>query len=81
MNPKLIVVVPVELVSLTKAQTSQLARPEFGVASIKPNKTNCCVSGGIGNGGSRNRDVTLKMLMATAGRPSLRDSDPIDHFR
>jgi uncharacterized protein (TIGR03435 family) len=44
------------------------ARPEFVVTSIKPNKTGCCVSGGGGNGGSSNRDVTLKMLIATAYR-------------
>jgi uncharacterized protein (TIGR03435 family) len=67
MRPKLVVVVAA-LVSLTKAQTNQLTKPEFAVASIKPNKTNCCVSGGVGNGGSSNRDVTLKMLMATAYR-------------
>ena len=43
-------------------------RPKFAVTSVKPNRANCCVSGGLGNGGSRNRDVTLKMLIGTACR-------------
>ncbi len=67
MKPKLIAVVA-GFALLTNAQTSQVTRPEFAVASIKPNKTNCCVSGGVGNGGSSNTDVTLKMLIATAYR-------------
>ena len=47
---------------------SQTARPEFAVASIKPNKTGCCTSFGVGNGGGGGIDVTLKMLIAFAYR-------------
>jgi uncharacterized protein (TIGR03435 family) len=45
---------------------SQAARPEFAVASVKPNHTGCCTTYGAGNGGSGGRYVTLKMLMAFA---------------
>ena len=68
MNPRLIVIVAMGLAASAITQMSQLARSKFAVASIKPNKTNCCVSGGVGNGGSSNRDVTLKILIATAYR-------------
>lgn len=44
------------------------ARPAFAVTSVKPSHTNCCVSGGVGNGGSVNRNVTVKMLIVTAYR-------------
>src|SRR5689334_4369431 len=67
MNPKAIGGVLALIVTLAPAQTNT-PRPEFAVASIKPNTTGCCVSGGVGNGGSRNRDVTLKMLIGTAYR-------------
>jgi len=43
-------------------------RPSFEVASIKPNKSNGQVTGGIGNGQGGGRNVTLKMLIATAYR-------------
>jgi uncharacterized protein (TIGR03435 family) len=45
---------------------SQTARPEFAVASVKPNHTGCCTTYGAGNGGSGGKDVTLKMLIAFA---------------
>src|SRR4051794_3903358 len=67
MSPKRISGVLALIVTLAPAQTN-MARPEFAIASIKPNKTGCCTSGGVGNGGSRNNDVTLKMLIGTAYR-------------
>lgn len=54
------------ITGLVKSQTETTVRSKFAVTSVKPNKTNCCVSGGVGNGGSVNRDVTVKMLIATA---------------
>jgi uncharacterized protein (TIGR03435 family) len=45
---------------------SQAARPEFAVASVKPNHTGCCTTYGAGNGGSGGKNVTLKMLIAFA---------------
>jgi uncharacterized protein (TIGR03435 family) len=45
---------------------SQTARPEFAVASVKPNHAGCCTTYGAGNGGSGGKDVTLKMLIAFA---------------
>jgi uncharacterized protein (TIGR03435 family) len=68
MTPKLMVVVAVALTPLAIAQTSQPSRPEFAVASIKPNRTNCCVTAGVGNGGGGGTDVTVKMLIVTAYR-------------
>jgi uncharacterized protein (TIGR03435 family) len=65
MNPKVIGGVLGLIVALAPAQTNT-ARPEFVVASIKRNTPSCCASGGVGNGGSRNKDVTLKMLIGTA---------------
>jgi uncharacterized protein (TIGR03435 family) len=65
----------------------QTGRPEFAVTSVKPNNSNCCVSGGVGNGGGGGRDVTLTMLIATAyqiqqfqisGGPSWIHSDRFD---
>jgi len=50
------------------AQTAAEPWPKFAVTSVKPNKTNCCVSGGVGNGGSLNRNLTLRMLIGTAYR-------------
>jgi len=43
---------------------SQAARPEFAVASVKPNHTGCCTSGGVGNGQGGGKNVTLKELIA-----------------
>ena len=43
-------------------------RPEFEVASIKPNKANSPVVFGVGNGQGGGRDVTLKMLIGLAYR-------------
>jgi uncharacterized protein (TIGR03435 family) len=48
------------------AQTPTTARPEFAVASIKPNHTGCCTTYGAGNGGSGGKNVTLKILIAFA---------------
>jgi uncharacterized protein (TIGR03435 family) len=62
-----VVVVGTRYAPTLLAQTNT-PRPEFVVASIKPNTTGCCVSGGVGDGGSSNRDVTLKMLIGTAYR-------------
>jgi len=52
------------IIGLTQAQTVTVARPEFAVASVKPNKTGCCTSGGVGKGGGGGKNVTLKELMA-----------------
>jgi uncharacterized protein (TIGR03435 family) len=65
MNPKLIGGALALIVVLAPAQTNT-GRPEFAVASIKPNNTGCCATGGAGKGGSRNTYVTLKMLIGTA---------------
>jgi uncharacterized protein (TIGR03435 family) len=43
-----------------------LSRPQFAVASVKPNNTGCCTSGGVGNGTGGGRNVTLKNLIGTA---------------
>ena len=60
----LAVVLPAWLLSQTGATT----RPTFAVTSVKPNHMNCCTSGGVGDGGSVNRNVTLKGLIGTAYR-------------
>ena len=67
MNRKLIGIA-LAITGLVRPQPQMTPRPEFAVTSVKPNKANCYVSGGVGNGGSRNRDVTLKMLIGTAYR-------------
>ena len=51
-----------------RAQSQTTGRLEFEVASIKPTKANGPVSAGVGNGGVRERNVTLKMLIALAYR-------------
>jgi bla regulator protein blaR1 len=75
------------ILGFTQAQTVTTARPEFAVTSVKPNKTGCCVVGGVGNGGGGGRDVTLKFLLAFAyrlqqfqisGGPKWMDSDRFD---
>jgi bla regulator protein blaR1 len=75
------------IIGLTQAQTVTTARPEFALTSVKPNKTGCCVEGGVGNGGGGGRDVTLKFLLAFAyrlqkfqisGGPKWIDSDRFD---
>jgi uncharacterized protein (TIGR03435 family) len=48
--------------------TADVSRPKFAVTSVKPNMADCCVVGGVGNGGSLNRRATLKMLIGTAYR-------------
>lgn len=62
-------------------------RPEFDVASIKPNKASGGVSFGVGNGGASGRNVTLQMLIGLAyrlqdfqisGGPSWVSSDRFD---
>jgi beta-lactamase regulating signal transducer with metallopeptidase domain len=50
------------------AQTAAAPRHKFAVTSVKPNDANCCGSGGVGNGGSLHRNVTLKMLIGAAYR-------------
>jgi uncharacterized protein (TIGR03435 family) len=65
--PLLAVIVLAE-VGLTQAQTVPVTRPQFAVASVKPNKTGCCMVGGVGNGAGGGRDVTLKFLLAFAYR-------------
>ena len=67
MNRKLIGIA-LAIAGLARSQPQMTARPKFDVTSVKPNLTNCCVTFGVGNGGSRNRDVTLKMLIGTAYR-------------
>lgn len=67
MNQNVIVGALALIVALGPAQTN-IARPEFAVASIKRNTAGCCVSGGVGNGGGGGKDVTLKMLIGTAYR-------------
>ena len=60
----LAVVLPAWLLS----QTGATMRPTFAVTSVKPNHMDCCTSGGVGDGGSVNRHVTLKGLIGTAYR-------------
>ena len=48
------------------AVEAQSARPEFDVSSVKPNKTNCCFSGGANNGQAGAKDSTLKALISLA---------------
>ena len=48
---------------LVHSQTATTARPEFAVTSVKPNRTGCCTSGGVGNGGGGGKNVTLKELI------------------
>ena len=67
MNRKLIGIA-LAIAGLARSQPQLTTRPKFDVTSVKPNLTNCCVTFGVGNGGSRNRDVTLKMLIGTAYR-------------
>jgi uncharacterized protein (TIGR03435 family) len=55
-------------IGLAQSQTGTTTRPEFAVTSVKPNKTGCCMEGGVGNGGGGGRDVTLKFLLAFAYR-------------
>ena len=45
---------------------AQSVRPEFDVSSVKPNKTNCCFSGGANNGQAGAKDSTLKALISLA---------------
>ncbi len=45
---------------------AQSVRPEFDVSSVKPNKTNCCFSGGANNGQAGAEDSTLKALISLA---------------
>ena len=73
------------LLAQAQTQTVAVARPEFAVTSVKPNKTGCCVVGGVGNGGGGGRNVTLKFLLAyrlqqfqIAGGPKWIDSDWFD---
>ena len=54
--------------ALLQAQTRAAGRPAFAVTSVKPNHMDCCTSGGVGDGGSINRHVTLKSLIGTAYR-------------
>lgn len=63
MNWRLVSIVLAISAGLVRSQT---ARPEFAVASVKPNHTGCCTTYGAGKGGSGGKDVTLKMLMAFA---------------
>ena len=56
------------IIGLIQAQTAGVTRPEFAVTSVKPNKTGCCLVGGVGNGGGGGRNVTLKFLLAFAYR-------------
>lgn len=66
MNWKPLSVAGTIAVGLASAQTPTTARPEFAVASVKPNHTGCCTTYGAGNGGSGGKNVTLKMLIAFA---------------
>jgi uncharacterized protein (TIGR03435 family) len=43
-------------------------RPEFSVASIKPNNGSCCTTYGVGNAGGGGKLVTLKTLIGLAYR-------------
>jgi uncharacterized protein (TIGR03435 family) len=63
-----LVILVLAIVGLTEAQNVAVTRPHFAVASVKPNKTGCCMVGGVGNGGGGGRDVTLKFLIAFAYR-------------
>jgi uncharacterized protein (TIGR03435 family) len=45
---------------------AQAVRAEFDVSSVKPNKTNCCFSGGANNGQAGAKDSTLKALISLA---------------
>jgi uncharacterized protein (TIGR03435 family) len=67
MSLKLLIFV-VMLPAWLRSQTGATARPSFSVTSVKPNHMDCCTSGGVGDGGSVNRHVTLKGLIGTAYR-------------
>jgi uncharacterized protein (TIGR03435 family) len=54
--------------AITAALAQSQTRPQFAVTSVRPNKTGCCLSGGIGNGTGGGRDVTLKFLIGFAYR-------------
>jgi uncharacterized protein (TIGR03435 family) len=45
---------------------AQSVRPEFDVSSVKPNKANCCFSGGANNGQAGAKDSTVKALISLA---------------
>jgi uncharacterized protein (TIGR03435 family) len=53
---------------LVRSQTGTPARPEFEVASVKPDNADSPVEFGAGNGGAGGRNVTLKMLIGFAWR-------------
>ena len=67
MNRKLISIA-LAITGLVRPQPQLPSRPKFAVTSVKPNMADCCVVGGVGNGGSLNRRATLKMLIGTAYR-------------
>ena len=51
-----------------QAQPQAGTRPEFAVASIKPNTANSPVTGGVGNGGAGGKNISLRMLIGLAWR-------------
>jgi uncharacterized protein (TIGR03435 family) len=55
-------------ITFAMSQNGPAARPEFAVASVKPNKTGCCTAYGVGNGQGGGRNVTLRNLIALAYR-------------
>jgi uncharacterized protein (TIGR03435 family) len=75
------------IIGLAHSQPATTTRPEFAVTSVKPNRTGCCTSGGVGNGRGGGNNVTLKELMGFAyrlqqfqisGGPRWIDSDRFD---
>ena len=87
MNLRFTVMMLAVAVALAQDQISSSALPKFAVTSVKPNNTNCCEEGGVGNGKGGGKNVTLKALIGVAyqvqqfqvsGGPSWIGSDRFD---
>ena len=52
--------------ALAVSAMAQEVRPQFDVSSVKPNKKNCCSSGGANNGQAGAKNSTLKGLISLA---------------